>query len=142
MYANNEVGTIQPIKEIAKIIDDFKKKNLTYPLFHTDAAQAFQFLDCDSGELGVDFMTLSSHKIYGPKGAGALYVKNSNLNPVITGGGQEFGLRAGTENIPAIVGFAKAIELVAKSRPVVGKKVEKLRDDLWRGIKKICPKAR
>ncbi len=105
MYANNEVGTLQPIKEIAAIT---KRKKI---LFHTDACQA-GMLDLDVQELTVDLLTLNSNKIYGPKGAGLLYVKEgANIEPLIHGGEQEFGLRSGTENVPAIVGFAKALEL-------------------------------
>lgn len=175
MYANNEIGTIQPIVQIAKIIDDFKKIHLPSagghpPFFHTDAAQALQFLDCDIRALGADFLTISSHKIYGPKGAGALCVaashwpladsqKKSNnksidhkakntltpsgywLNPIVTGGGQEFGLRSGTENIPAIVGFSEAVKLLANLRKLASKRIEELQRELWRGIKKTCPKA-
>jgi len=143
MYANNETGTIQPIREVAQIIKDFKK-NGPRPLFHTDAAQAFQFFSCDVSELGIDLMTLSSHKIYGPKGVGALYVRANNKNDIgsiLSGGGQEFGLRSGTENIPAIVGFAKAAELAANSRKLANKRITELRGELWRGIKKIYPKA-
>lgn len=146
MYANNEIGVIQPIQKIAKIVNDFKKINIKDKInslfFHTDASQAFQFLNCDTDALGVDFMTLSSHKIYGPKGAGALYVKKpNNLKPAITGGGQEFGIRAGTENIPAIVGFSKAAELLINSDTQANKRITELRDELWRGIKKIVPQA-
>jgi cysteine desulfurase len=156
MYANNEIGTIQPIEKIRRIINDFKKNrspitDRQLPLFHTDASQAFQFLDCNITKLSVDFMTLSSHKIYGPKGVGTLYVgarpkrsaiSDSLLVPQIMGGGQEFGLRSGTENIPAIVGFAKAIELLIDSRKLANKRIEELRGELFRGIKKICPKAK
>jgi cysteine desulfurase len=146
MYANNEIGTIQPIGKIGRIINDFKKNQLSstncqLPLFHTDASQAFQFLDCDTTKLGVDFMTFSSHKIYGPKGVGALYFKNSNLNAIVTGGGQEFGLRSGTENIPAIVGLARAVEISVNSRELADKRTKELCGELWCGIKKICPKA-
>jgi cysteine desulfurase len=155
MYANNEVGTIQPIAAIADAIRAYKdelqkthqKKNSEapvrwYPFFHTDVAQAFQFLDCTPERLGVDFMTISAHKIYGPKGAGALYGRNLNaLVPQMTGGGQEFGLRSGTENIPAIVGFAKAVELIGQSRTEENKKIAELRNELWDGIKKIFPQA-
>lgn len=187
MYANNEIGTIQPIAEIAKIISEYRdaknansmriprieNKNYNsqhsrsladwhrFPLFHTDAVQAFQFLDCDVKKLGVDLMTLSGHKIYGPKGVGALYVNNELrimnngktnkkpiirnssfiIHPLITGGGQEFGLRSGTENIPLIVGLAEAVRLVAKKREREGERISKLRDYLWNGIKKIYPKA-
>lgn len=195
MYAQNEIGTIQPLFEIKKIIDDFKNRNFQFsrlrrrfggqaisnlqknaefshrssvinyqlPLFHTDAAQAFQFLDCDVGKLGVDLMTLSSHKIYGPKGVGALYVRQETrdkrqdtrnkqkaalplssvaccLSPIITGGGQEFGLRSGTENVPIIVGFAKATELIfSNSQEYWNKEIMKLRDYFWQGLVKICP---
>ena len=145
MYANNEIGTIQPIAKIAAIIDDFKKEhyNITtlqhFPLLHTDAAQALQFLDCDVKKLGVDMMTLSAHKIYGPKGIGCLYARQP-LTPIITGGGQEFGMRSGTENVPSIVGFAKAVE-ICSGRDGVNKHIHELRDFLWRGIKGICPKA-
>jgi cysteine desulfurase len=145
MFANNEIGVIQPIAEIGHIIRQFKKENTPardrYPLFHTDAVQAFQFLDCDVDALGVDFMTFSSHKIYGPKGVGSLYVKNmesrkAHFKPVLFGGGQEFGLRSGTENVPAIVGFAKAVELAASIRSKESKRIAALREKLWRGIKK------
>lgn len=162
MYANNEIGTIQPLFEIKKIIDDFKKRNFpkktTYPLFHTDAVQAFQFLDCNVKKLGVDLLTISAHKIYGPKGIGALYVRQETgdkrqglrgsmshvagcLSPIVTGGGQEFGLRSGTENVPLVVGFAEAVRLLAKSRERDSERIAKLRDFLWRGIKKVFPKA-
>ena len=142
MYANNEIGTIQPIREIAKIIRDAGEIR-HFPFFHTDASQAFQFLDCARHELGIDLMTLSSHKIYGPKGAGALYIKQGVDSPApqLTGGGQEFGLRSGTENIPAIVGFAKAVELIVASREKEKERIGALRDFLWRGIKKIYPKT-
>jgi cysteine desulfurase len=148
MYANNETGTMQPVAEIAKMIGEVKNKKLGYPLFHTDAAQAFQFLNCNVQELGVDLMTLSSHKIYGPKGAAALYIRGNSgktqdaiLHPLTLGGGQEYGLRSGTENVPAVVGFAKAAELAVAVRAKESKRIEKLRTHFWRGIKKIYPKA-
>lgn len=150
MYAQNEIGTVQPIKEIAGAINDFRRQvsgqkpvtSYQLPVFHTDAAQAFQFLDCDAETLGVDLMTISSHKIYGPKGAGALYVRDmAMLAPIVTGGGQEFGLRSGTENVPAIVGFAKAVQLAVAMREKESKRVAALRDRLWSGIRKIFPAA-
>jgi len=162
-YANSEIGTIQPIKEIVSIIKS-QKSNV---LVHCDAVQALQFLPCQVNELGVDLMTLSAHKIYGPKGIGALYVRSLNPkpyppNPIITGGGQEFGLRSGTENVPAIVGFARAVELISNSRlrPSVAKalagrqgfggqarelenkKIVGLRNYLWLEIKKLVPEAK
>jgi cysteine desulfurase len=141
MYAQNEIGSVQPIVEIGKAIRAFRGAK-PYPLFHTDAAQAFQFLDCSADELGVDLMTLSSHKIYGPKGIGALYVRDEiMIAPTMTGGGQEFGLRSGTENVPLAVGFAKAAELAAAVRAREAQRVGELRDRLWKGLKDIFPKV-
>lgn len=140
IYANNETGVIQDIERISKII---KKKNPN-TLFHVDAVQAFQYLNCKPKELGVDFMTISAHKIYGPKGIGLLYASKSaqkKLIPIITGGGQENGLRSGTENTASIVGFAKAIELTEKNRELENKRISALRDYLWTEIKKVHPKA-
>jgi len=143
MYANNELGTVQPIREIAGIIKEFRAKNATpYPLFHTDAVQAFQFLDCNLENLGVDLMTLSAHKIYGPKGIGVLCARSPlGLKPVIAGGGQEFGLRSGTENVPLAVGFSRAVELAVHSRDAERKKLYGFTRLLWDGIKAIVPRA-
>ena len=106
MFGNNEVGTIQPIAEIAKICH---KHNV---LFHTDAVQAVGKLHVDVNELGIDLLSISSHKLHGPKGIGALYIKNGvKINPLILGGGQEFRLRSGTENVASIVGFGQACEI-------------------------------
>ncbi len=120
MFANNEIGTIQPIAKISEIIRNFrkgKKSETDYPLLHTDSVQAFNYLNCNVNDLGADLLTLSSQKIYGPKGIGLLYVKkNLKLSPGITGGGQERGFRSGTENVPGIIGFAKAVELADKMR--------------------------
>ncbi len=154
MYANNEIGAVEPIAEISRLLSEFREQenknparrlDCVYPIFHADAAQAFQYLDCDVEKLGVDLMTLSSHKIYGPKGVGALYKKNivghEFLSPILTGGNQEFGLRSGTENIPLIVGFAKAVEIAVREREKEAKRISELRDYFWRDIKKIFPKA-
>ena len=122
IYANNEIGTIQPIRDIAKIIkkhrQDREKRGITLPLhFHTDACQAAAYLDLHVGRLGVDMMTLNGGKIYGPKQSGVLYVKTgTNMQPQILGGGQEYGLRSGTENVPAIIGLSKALVLAQKAR--------------------------
>jgi cysteine desulfurase len=106
MFGNNEVGTIQPIIEIAKICHKHKI------LFHTDAVQAVGKLHVDVKELDVDLLSISSHKLHGPKGIGALYIKNGvKLDPLILGGGQEFRLRSGTENVASIVGFGQACEI-------------------------------
>lgn len=149
MYANNEMGTIEPIGEIAKIISAFREKNNCKTLFHVDAVQALQFLNCNVVELGVDLMTISSHKIYGPKGAGALYIKSrdrrnvrtDHLAPIITGGGQEYTFRSGTENTPAIVGFAKAVQASILVRENERERSAGLRDLLWSGVKEIVPDA-
>jgi len=147
MYANNEIGSVQPIAAIAKMVREFraslgKSAHAVYPLLHTDAAQALQFLDCNVERLGVDLMTLSAHKVYGPKGVGALYVRDVKmLWSTARGGGQEFGLRSGTENVPAIVGFAKALELALAAREKESVRLAALRDGLWENIKKAFPKA-
>ncbi len=115
-YANNEIGTIQPIKEISRVIKeyrkDFRQKNkINLPYFHTDACQGVT-LTLDVQKLGVDMMTLDGIKMYGPRGIGFLYVKSgTEISPVIFGGGQERGLRSGTENVPAIAGLARALEI-------------------------------
>jgi cysteine desulfurase len=106
MFANNEVGTIQPIQEISKIC------HMNDILFHSDAVQVVGKLELDVKQLGIDLLSISSHKINGPKGVGALYIKNGiKINPFIYGGGQENGLRSGTENVASIVGFGKACQL-------------------------------
>ena len=125
MYANNEVGTINPIKEIAEICHS---NNI---LFHTDAVQAAAYLPVNVNELGVDMMSLGAHKFYGPKGVGALYVrKGTLLISTLTGGGQEFGLRAGTQNVPYIVGFAEALRLTHEDREQRVAHVKPLRDQI------------
>jgi len=110
MFANNEVGTVQPIKEIAQIC---KKHNV---LFHTDAVQGIGKIPINVKELGIDLMSISSHKINGPKGIGALYIRNRvNIDPFILGGGQENGMRSGTENVANIVGFGKACQIAKEN---------------------------
>ncbi|MFA5926737.1 MAG: cysteine desulfurase family protein [Patescibacteria group bacterium] len=123
MYVNNEIGTIQPIREIGKLV---KKINASrhllsstfYPLlFHTDAVQAAEFCPMNVNDLGVDLLTMTAHKIYGPKAIGLLYArKGTPILPEITGGGQERGFRAGTENVPGIVGFAAAVQKIRDPR--------------------------
>ncbi len=123
MYANNEIGTINPIPELAEVA---KANNI---LFHTDAVQAAAYLDVNVEKSGVDLMSLGGHKFYGPKGVGALYVrKGTGLIPHLTGGGQEFGLRAGTHNVAYIVGFAEALKLAAEERESRTAHVQPLRD--------------
>ena len=123
MYVNNEIGTIQPIKEISEIA---KKHGIT---FHTDAVQALGNVHIDVKDQGIDLMSMSSHKIYGPKGIGAMYIKNgTKISNLIHGGAQESKKRAGTENLPGIVGFGKAAELAYENLDKHIEEVGKLRD--------------
>ncbi|MEW6523898.1 MAG: cysteine desulfurase NifS [Bacillota bacterium] len=129
MLGNNEVGTLQPVKEIAALC---REKGV---YVHTDAVQAAGQIDIDVQDLGVDFMSISSHKIYGPKGIGALYVKKGRrVEPLAHGGGHERKRRAGTENLPGIVGFGMAAELSQKELPQRRQHLETLRDRLIHGI--------
>ncbi|NLS76489.1 MAG: aminotransferase class V-fold PLP-dependent enzyme [Chloroflexi bacterium] len=129
MYANNEVGTIEPIAEIAKIA---RAKGVP---FHTDAVQAGGSLDLNVERLGVDLLSLSAHKFYGPKGIGLLYVRRGTpLLPTNTGGGQEMGLRAGTENVAYMVGLATALKLAYAHLEENNRRIALLRDQLIRGV--------
>jgi cysteine desulfurase len=129
MLANNEVGSIQPLKYIAEIAHRYNA------LVHTDAAQALGKIALDAKSLCVDLITLSAHKLYGPKGIGALCI-NSNipLEPIVHGGGHEYGLRSGTQNIPAVVGFGKVAEMSREFVDVYSSRVKALRDKLERAI--------
>jgi len=132
IHASNEIGTIQPIAKIGKIC----KERKVY--FHTDASQSFGKIPIDVKKMNIDFLTASSHKIYGPKGAALLYVrKGIKLVPLLHGGGQENGLRGSTVNVPAIVGFAKAVEICKKEMALENKRLIKLRDKLIKGVLKI-----
>ena len=134
MYANNEIGTIEPIKKISEII---KEKNSRI-LFQTDACQAAGYLSLEVNDLGVDLMAINGSKIYGPKGVVALYVKKGTaIQPLIHGGAQENSQRAGTENVASIVGLAKALELVQKNKEQENSRLLKLRDYLIQGLLKI-----
>ena len=130
MYANNEIGTIQPIKEISRVIKDYRLKNNTdFPYFHTDACQTPNYLDVNVLKLGVDLMTLDGIKIYGPRGTGVLYVKDGvEISPIIFGGGQEGGLRSGTENVSGAVGFAEALKISQEERENESERLLKIRD--------------
>lgn len=138
MYANNEIGTIEPIADIAKEIRHAKKLNgSVYPYFHTDAAQAANYLDINVLRLGADLMTISSGKTYGPRGIGALFVKRGvQLNPLMRGGEHEDGRRPGTEAVPLAAGFAAALEETHKMSAKESKRVQKLRDSLAEKILK------
>lgn len=132
MFVNNEIGTIQPLSEVTKIIQNFKKKknfSSVFPVFHSDAAQALLYLPINIQKLKIDLISFDAQKIYGPKGVGALYIKKGiEISPLIMGGSQEKGLRPGTENIPFIVGFAKALELAEQEKDTETKRLTKLRN--------------
>lgn len=144
IFGSSVIGTLQPIERIGKIIADFRKNTGSYyPLFHTDAAQALQFVEIDTSELMVDALTISGQKIYGPKGVGVLYLGEGwmpRLRPLMTGGKQEFGFRAGTENVAAIAGIGKAIELTSVKREDKVEKLAGLRNYLWENLKSDNPK--
>ncbi|MDH2907705.1 MAG: cysteine desulfurase family protein [Candidatus Nitrosotalea sp.] len=134
MYANNEVGTIQPIKKMVQIA---REKNI---IFHTDAVQAVGKIPIDVKDLGVDLLSISSHKINGPKGVGALYIRNGvKMAPLILGGGQENGLRSGTENVASIVGFGTACELARNNMGENSIYLEKLASKLTTRILQEIP---
>jgi cysteine desulfurase len=137
MFINNEIGTMQPVKEIGAIA---KEKGV---LFHTDAVQAFGNTPIDVNELNIDMLAVSSHKIYGPKGIGAMYIrKGIRIGSFIDGGAQERKRRAGTENVPGIVGFAKAVELAMDGMDAHIEKLTRLRDRLRDGIMDKIPYAK
>ncbi|MDO6354341.1 cysteine desulfurase NifS [Caloramator sp. CAR-1] len=134
MFANNEIGTIQPIAEIGKIA---REKGI---IFHTDAVQAIGNVKIDVKEMNIDLLSLAAHKFYGPKGVGALYIrKGVKIDNLIHGGGQERRRRAGTENLPGIVGLGKAIELATEDIDGHNEKIRKLRDRLLNGIMEKIP---
>ncbi len=136
-YGNSEIGTIQNIKEIMKIIRHFRKvADSAEPFVHLDACQGF-LLDLNIFRLGIDFMTLDGQKIYGPKGSGILFKKRGiKIEPLFRGGGQESDFRSGTENVPADIGFAEALDLVQKNKISEARKISELRDWLWQEIQK------
>ncbi len=137
MTANNETGTLNPIAEIGRIA---REKNV---VFHTDAVQAAGKIPVSVGDMGVDLLSLSAHKIYGPKGAGALYVrKGLEIDACMHGGGHEGGRRAGTEHIPGIVGLGKAAEIAARGLQESEGRQRSLRDYLWQRVRSEIPDAR
>jgi len=139
MMANNEIGVIQPIAEIAKVA---KERSI---IMHTDAVQAVGKIPFNVNELNVDLVSMSAHKMYGPKGVGALYVRRKNprvqISPIIDGGGHERGMRSGTLNVPGIVGFGKAAEIAGAEMEEETKRIERLRDKLRDGIMNNIPEV-
>jgi cysteine desulfurase len=138
MYANNEIGTVQPIREVAKIIGEVRSARTPKDLplyFHSDACQAANYLDLHVSRLGVDLLTINGGKIYGPKQTGALYVKAGiSLQPLIDGGGQEQGLRSGTENVAGAIGLATALQWVQTDRHAESERLHKLQQQFFTGL--------
>jgi cysteine desulfurase len=132
MAANNEIGTITPLADIGQVAREHDV------LFHTDATQAVGYIPIDVETMNVDLLSLTAHKIYGPKGIGSLYVRRRRprvkLVPQMHGGGHEKGMRSGTMNVPSIVGLGKAAEIASRTRKVAGERLRKLRDRLWTGL--------
>jgi cysteine desulfurase len=145
MYANNEVGTIQPIRPISSLIAEVRRSRLQRGiklplLLHTDACQAANYLDLHAARLGVDLMTINGGKIYGPKQSGALYIKAGvTISPQILGGGQEKGLRSGTENVAGIMGFVEALDGAQSSRHEESKRLQELQRAFIKLLKEKVP---
>lgn len=147
MYVNNEIGTIQPIAEIGKVVKDHNEKigetKNQKIIFHTDATQAANYCDCNVEFLGVDLLSFSGHKIYGPKGTGILYIKNGTaIKRVQDGGDQEYKMRGGTHNVPGIVGLGKAVSMIGEIKTKNNNEnIQKLKEYLIKKILKEIPKA-
>ena len=145
MYANNEIGTVQPLRAVAQLIADIRKQRLKAGnrlplLFHTDACQAPNYLDMHAARLGIDLMSLNGSKVYGPKQSGALYIKGGVvLKPLVQGGGQERGLRSGTENIAGAVGFATALQLAQELRADESSRLQKLQKTFIQQLEAALP---
>lgn len=146
-FANNEVGTIQPLRDIAEVVKKERARRLSSgdhtPIYlHSDASQGVGQLDVTVSRLGVDLLTLNAGKIYGPKQTGLLWASTSvRLTPQIVGGGQERGLRSGTENVASVIGFAKALELAVAHRKHEAERLAKLRDDMQQALTDAFPEA-
>jgi len=132
IHGNNEIGTVQQIKQIGKLCHNYGA------YFHTDAAQSFGKIPIDVKDMNIDFMTVNAHKLYGPKGVGALYIKKGiKIDPLLHGGGHEFGLRSSTENVSGIAGFAKAVELRKQEMEPEAQRLTQMRDRLIKGVLEI-----
>jgi len=140
IYASNEIGTIQPIAEIGRIIKTQNSKLKTQIYFHTDAVQSFGRIPINVNKMNIDLLTASSHKIYGPKGVACLFIREgTKITPILHGGGQEAGFRSSTINLPAIVGFAEACKIYKKEMKKEFQRLTKLRERLIKGILKKIP---
>lgn len=140
MYVNNEVGAVQPLEAVARVLAGLERSRR--PVWHVDAVQAFGKLPVFPRRLGIDLLTVSAHKIHGPKGCGALYVrKGLVLKPLMGGGGQEGGLRAGTENVPGIAGFGAAVRLAMAEQPRAAERLAELRRRFLAALAEVVPDA-
>lgn len=140
MYANNEIGTVQPIEEIGKLIRKLNQSREKKIYFHTDAVQAANYLNCNVNFLGVDLLSISAHKFYGPKGVGVLYIrKGTPIKKIQDGGAHEYDLRAGTYNIAGIVGLGKAITMIDSQ---TAQRIKKLRDKMVEEVLKLIPNSK
>jgi len=140
MYANNEIGTVQPIEEIGKLIKKLNQSRQQKIYFHTDAVQAINYLNCKVDALQVDLLSMSAHKFYGPKGVGALYIrKGTPVKKIQDGGAHEYDLRAGTYNIGGIVGLGKAITMINSQ---TAQRIKKLRDKIVEEVLKLIPNSK
>jgi cysteine desulfurase len=145
MYANNEIGTVQPVREISRLVETVrinrKKRGVALPLYvHTDAAQAGNYLDIHVSRLNVDMMTLNGGKLYGPKQSGALYIRSGvQLKPLVYGGGQEHGLRSGTENVAGAVGFAQALQVAQDKRHDETRRLQELQSSFFQQLQSAIP---
>jgi len=145
ILVNNEIGTIENVRDVVRLVRSVgaSEDQSVYPLVHTDASQAPVWLKVDVQKLGIDLLTLDSQKVYGPKGAGCLFVKHRDaIAPVLYGGGQEFGLRPGTPPTPLIAGFATAMQLLEKERDSYVEKIQKLRDMMFAYVTTKLPDTR
>jgi cysteine desulfurase len=147
MYANNEIGTIQPIREVTQLVSRIRRARKAagndLPLYvHSDAAQAANYLDIHVSRLGVDLLSLNGGKLYGPKQTGALYVRSgTRLKPLVRGGGQEHGLRSGTENVAGAVGFAEALRLAQELRPDETRRLQDLQRHFMQSLRQAIPEV-
>jgi cysteine desulfurase len=142
MHANNEIGVIEPIEEVSKVLQEINKTRENKILLHTDAVQTAGKLKLDVQKLGVDLLSVSGHKFYGPKGIGALYIrKGTKIEPLFHGGHHEFGMKPGTENVAEIVGMTKALELANLEMEHESKKIFELRNKLMNGIVEKIPEV-
>jgi cysteine desulfurase len=141
MYVNNEIGTVQPVGALGTLVREYREAhNTIYPLLHTDACQAGNYLLVTAPKLKADLITINGSKVYGPKGIGALYIRTgTQISPIITGGGQEGGLRSGTENLSLIIGLVSSFVLAQSIREEEAQRVELLQKTLVEGLKKTIP---